>query len=559
MLMKLGKYLTAMAVASVVALLGCSNGNSVAGNSAETGSPELAGLFVLEDGKTPAAFARVRCVPQKFDATRDSLPKNFITETDSKGHYKLDSIPEGIYSLEAYHKDSGELLLVQGLPVYEDDSLTVNDTLHAPGTVKLMADSLKEGTKGVATVFGTTILRNVTVIDGELTIDNLPEGALTLRIYLGADTLLLGVTLPAGETLEIGSKKETPPPVTTFVAPLSLPEGQDTLNSFVSDIPLALRLTPDNSDFDALAKLTAQNSGRWEVVRISPDGNRSKKIPIANAYFDTLAKEAAFWVSVDSLNVLDSLELSFDSTIAPAYASDVFPTNRSYAVVWHYDSGISPVADAAEKSYFEGTANNASPVDGVVGSGISLKSDGYVLAENSADKDTDRKLNLVFDTEDYFCFSLWVQLESISKEQTIFEKAKEYALRYVPEKGFVVESYHVATETPDTESAIDTASFVTSWASGTDGIAAGKWIYVAFSRRAVSNVTFFVNANKVKHSTENSNWDGARESLQDFKVGGFTGKIDELMLGGCFRDDSWSRLTYLNQKPSGYWPILTGR
>ena len=90
-------------------------------------------------------------------------------------------------------------------------------------------------------------------------------------------------------------------------------------------------------------------------MRVSSKGSRSKKLPIAKATFDTLAKEAVFWVSVDSLNIEDSLELSFDSTIAPAYASDVFPTNRSYSLVWHYDSGTSPVVDDAEKSYFTGT------------------------------------------------------------------------------------------------------------------------------------------------------------------------------------------------------------
>ena len=36
-----------------------------------------------------------------------------------------------------------------------------------------------------------------------------------------------------------------------------------------------------------------------------------------------------------------------------------------------------------------------------------------------------------------------------------------------------------------------------------------------------------------------------------------SGKLDELMVGGCFRDDTWTRLTYLNQKPENYWPVLS--
>lgn len=557
--MRFCKYLVAGAVVSVVTLLGCSNDSSVAGNSAETGSPELAGILVFDNGK-PAALALVQCVPHGFDPTKENLPAEFMTETGPDGSYYLDSIPEGVYAIEAFHEESGKLMLVQNVIVSEDDSVVVSDTLFAPGIIELHTDSLKEGTTGIATVLGTTILRDVTVKDGMLTIDSLPAGALAFKIFIDGDTLLLSVTMPAGDTLEIGTKKEQlPPPATTFMAPLALPKGTDTLTSFISDIPLALRLTPDNSEFDALAKMTAKNFGRWEVVRVSSKGSRSKKLPIAKATFDTLAKEAVFWVSVDSLNIEDSLELSFDSTIAPAYASDVFPTNRSYSLVWHYDSGTSPVVDDAEKSYFTGTAKNASVTAGVVGNGLSLGSDGYIVADNSAEIDAERKLNMIFGTEDYFCFSMWVQLESLDQEQTIFEKPNEYALRFDPEKGFVVEGYHKAKESSETESATDTKNYMMSWSSGTEGISAGKWIYVAFNRQKTSIVNFYIDGAKVKLCTEKFDWDGEQETLQDFKVGGFAGKVDELMIGGCYRDDSWSRLTYLNQKPEGYWPILTGR
>jgi hypothetical protein len=68
------------------------------------------------------------------------------------------------------------------------------------------------------------------------------------------------------------------------------------------------------------------------------------------------------------------------------------------------------------------------------------------------------------------CWCLRVQHRALDKEQIIFEKAKEYALLYVPEKGFVVEVYHVA----DSSDVLDTASYKVSWASGTDGIKAGE-------------------------------------------------------------------------------------
>ena len=254
-------------------------------------------------------------------------------------------------------------------------------------------------------------------------------------------------------------------------------------------------------------------------------------------------------MSVDSLNVFDSLEIHFDNTMDPAYAKDVFPTNRSYSLVWHYDSGLEPVGDGAEKGYFEGLPTGAVAADGVVGKGAKLDEGDVIVAENSSAADSSRKVNLNYDGSGYFCFSVWVKLESLESEQTIFKKSKEYALRYDPEKGFVVDLW-----VPDTSS--DSIKY--AWVSGTSDIKAGEWVYVAFSRHTTSQSNFYVNDRKIETEPEQIAWTGVREKV-DFKVGSFTGAIDELMLGGCFRDDAWTRLTYLNQRPENYWPALSAR
>ena len=144
---------------------------------------------------------------------------------------------------------------------------------------------------------------------------------------------------------------------------------------------------------------------------------------------------------------------------------------------------------------------------------------------------------------------MWVKLDNLEEKQTFFEKSKEYALRYDPEKGFVVDLW-----VPDTSS--DSIKY--AWMSGTSDIKAGEWVYVAFSRHTTSQTNFYVNDSKIETEPEQIAWSGVREKV-DFKVGSFTGTIDELMLGGCFRDDSWTRLTYLNQRPENYWPVVTGR
>ena len=580
--MKFRRTILTVAVASMAAFWGCSSNSQMAGNSAETGSPELAGILVLDGGK-PAAHARVQCVPEGYDAVTDAgLPAAYSTVTDKNGRYRLDSVPDGTYALEAYHAQSGQRLLVRGVKVAEDDSVAVSDTLRAPGVVKLeLVDSYNEH-KVVVVVPGTSIRRETTLRNyHEVMVDSLPAGKLDLLIYF--DDLywssVLEVEVAPGDTQSILIRSATEPDVViphdsvsfTWKAPLSLPDGVDTLTSSVTDIPIALRLTEENCNFDSLQHIT----GRWEAVRISKDGSRSKKLPIsyhelATPGYGVETKQAVLWVRVDSLNVTDSLELSYDGLLDPAYARDVFPTNRSYSLVWHFGYAVSPQTDYAEKGYFDGTAFGSVDADaiteGVVGIGIEMDSAGSFYVKSSARVDTTREVNMSFDEDGYFCFSTWVELDALDKEQTIFEKPKEYALLYVPEKGFVVEFYHAA----DSTDALDTASFKVSWASGMDGIKAGEWTYVAFSRRAFKQSVFYVNDVPVAASPETSEWDDSKVtfSLEPsdridsvdvrayFEVGGFTGKLDELMVGGCFRDDTWTRVTYLNQRPENYWPVL---
>ena len=535
-------------LAGFVALfVGCSSDSRVAGNSAETGSPELAGILVLDNGK-PAARTKVQCVPGNYNIIAASeaeqvLPSAFETETDENGNYEFDSIPAGSFSLEAFHQESGQMLLVQDLSAEENEPLAVNDTLRNSGTVKLLVSgAFRENQSGEAIVIGTTIRRRVSVQNGKIVVDSLPADTFELIVYMDGMSPFgfKDVSVKPEETTVWGDSVTY-----TLKAPLALPDEIDSLGTVVSDFPLAIRLTEKEIAFDSAEVV----NGRWEAVRISQDGNRSKKLPIARTYFDAHTKEAVFWVRVDSLNISDSLELHFDNTMNPAYAKDVFPTNRSYSLVWHFDSGLAPVDDGAEKGYFEGLPTGAVAADGVVGKGAKLDDGDAIVAENSSAADSSRKVNLNYDGSEYFCFSVWVKLDNLEEKQTIFEKSKEYALRYDPEKGFVVDLW-----VPDTSS--DSIKY--AWVSGTSDIKAGEWVYVAFSRHTTSQSNFYVNDRKIETEPEQIAWTGVRE-LADFKVGGFTGMIDELMLGGCFRDDAWTRLTYLNQRPENYWPALSAR
>ncbi len=564
-------YASKVLAMGVISMAGCSSDSHVAGNSAETGSPELAGILVL-DGGMPAARTKVQCVPEGYDIMTDAdLPAAYSTETDDEGYYRLDSVPKGTYAIEAYHEESGMRLLVQGIRVTEDDSVAVSDTLRAPGSaVVYVGDSIADGTSAVVTVLGTTILREATVYEHKVFADSLPEDTMNLRIYLdggsveyegisikSADTVFLVQTVPEDDscdskldTLCVGEHSYDTISY-TFVAPLALPNGVDTLTSAVTDIPLAIRLA------EICDSVSCSANGRWDVVRVSKDGSRSKKLPFNMSDYDSGLKTAVLWVKVDSLNVTDSLEIlykaSSDAQGGFAYAKDVFATNRSYKLVWHFGNPISPMTDDSEYGYFDGEILGDIEVDamvsGVVGGGVQFDTAGSFYVKNSAEPDTLHKVNLNFDGSGYFCFSVWVKLESLEAEQTIFKKSKEYALRYVPEKGFIVDLW-----VPDSSS--DSVKY--AWASGMTDIKVGEWVYVAFSRHTISQSNFYVNDRKIETEPERIAWTGVRD-IADFEVGGFTGTIDELMLGSCYRDDDWTRLTYLNQRPENYWPALSAR
>ena len=188
--MNTSKYLVAGAFALLAAFgAGCSSDSQVAGNSAETGSPELAGILVLDNGK-PAARTKVQCVPGDYNIVAASeaeqvLPSAFETETDENGNYEFDSIPSGNFNLEAFHQESGQMLLVQNLSAEEDEPLAVNDTLRNSGTVKLLVPgAFRENQGGEAIVIGTTIRRRVSVQNGKIVVDSLPADTFEIVVYM---------------------------------------------------------------------------------------------------------------------------------------------------------------------------------------------------------------------------------------------------------------------------------------------------------------------------------------------------------------------------------------
>ena len=561
--MSVWKYVVA---SGILSLWGCSDSSSVAGNSAETGSPELAGVLFLEGGK-PAALARVQCVPSGFDAMKDVLPGQLQSMTDDSGSFSLVDFPSGRYSLEAFDPKSGKMLLVQGIDVPDSGRVVISDTLQRAGYALLdMGGKIPDGIEGSALVAGTTVNRFVKVEDGFVLVDSLPPDTLDLKLYLNGGEYRIdfeNVVVPSADTVKVkwqhNASADTV--VFSFRASLAFPSDADTsLGTYSSDIPLALRLDSANCNFDDFDGL----EGRWEVYRISPDGSRSKSLPISPGYFDVQKRKALFWTRVDSLNVTDSLELMFNSGKEPLYALDVFPTSRSYGVVYHFDNGLENIEDVAEKQNYTGTGVGLRETEGVLGSAAFFDGTGYVVVEGSAESDTARKTHLNFGYSSGFNISAWVKLDDLKKSQTILAKGESlYNLHFSPDSGFVAEVFHEAEAYKDSSS--DTASYRVVVYSGMDGLEACQWNFISFNGAVGFNL--FVNGRTVPRKYEKVPWEGIRSESSNLEIGRgkgpegaetyLKGSLDELTISGSSRPDAWTMATYLNQRPGDVWPKMS--
>ena len=562
-------------VASFI-LSACSSESSYAGgNSAETGSPELAGVLTLSNG-SPARYARVNCVPQGFDMAKGgALDEAFVTAADSQGFYAFDSVPGGAFSLEAVHVESGNMLLVRDV---SQDVHTLDRTLEQPGVAVIPAGlDAPDSSFVLVTSPGTTIMRKAMVIGGTVLVDSLPRSDLELHVLFDSEEVVLEqVSILPGDTVWIAEKTPAAdslpekadesrdslqpadtaaaqePVVFTYVAPLALQEAVRPGLDSLDDFPMAVRLNLAQDEMDSLDKLT----GRWEAYRISANGARSSALPISLSANDKDFGQMVFWVSLDRMNFDDSLELVFDSSKEPAFANDVFAKSKRYSVVWHFDDGL--FSTAAEQGFYSFESPNVKG-EGVVSNGAAF-GDVFPSLSSSLASDSGVVQNMDIDPYDKFFVSLWVRIDDINKEQVIFTRGDSaYTLSYVPGLGFVANLFHKATMEGD-----DTNSFYWRFVSGDSVVRAWSWTHVGISTSGI-NGGLYVNGALVAFG-DIWDWDGQRNEVADFCFGHdcngdrpLVGSVDEFVLGGLYRDESWFYLSFLNQRSEDFWPVFTRR
>lgn len=510
-------------------LYACSS-TETAGNSAEIGNPEIAGVVSYPNGE-PASRVSVRCVPEWFSAGEDSLPESWVTETDSLGHYRIDSLPDSHFAIEASHENYS--LLKRNLSV-EDSSYS--GKLSEVGALRLSAGKFKNGDSVLVRIPGSTFLRYAHVENDELFLDSLPATLLD-AIVVEEDSLVFDspVEILPGKII-----KENVKPLSFTV---SYPLNGQEFSSYQKFLPLALRLNKNQVNWKLLESLT----GRWEACLKS--GATQNLSYVQNES----SEEAVFWVLLDSLPAVptDTILLTFTEGESRTY-DNVFSPER-YIAVWHFDEGTSTAEDATGNK-LHGLPEKVVESKGVLGKSFYYDgSHSYVTIPNSAKSDLD------FAYSDSMSISVWVNIDSLNTSRFVYGKGTtQYHLKYYYPNNWLFERYR---EKSSEES-------VRYWYYSEDTLSSyNEWSMITVTQQD-SLISLYVNGDLVTSESTCGTFEKPYYSESDFEIGRlvyeldskdsvgqhFLGSIDELHVMRQAISADRAKVLYLNQKPVDYWP-----
>jgi len=536
-----------IALVLAVFLLSCSDHKVAGGNSAESGNPELAGTLGLADG-SPAAGTRIQCVPVDFDAlAHDSLSPNRKTISDSLGAFRFDSLPSGVCALEAFHEASGMRLLVQNLHIQDGKTLSLQNDLQPTGTVRVGITGYADGATGTVVVPGTSIARPVVVKFGSVFVDSLPADKLNLLVFMSAQgervVLDSNRTVVTGDTLSVST---IPIHFSKRISLNTTPLGADLRETLVG-FPLALKLDSNALDFTVLSP----GAGRLRIF----NGDSTKQVPFRIAAWDALKKNAQIWIRLDTLYAQDAAQgliVVWDEQKNPPASSLAplpFAATDGYIASWHFDEGTSQVLDAGSLG-FDGEPFAVTGAMGVVGQGLHFNgTSSYVSIPQSASG----PLNFSF--TDSMTISVWVNFNKATTSRFVLGKGTyQYYLKYLYPNGWLFEDNDEQDPTMRSWflASFDTLADVNQW-----------WLLTVV--QTGTHVNFYRNDSLMDSSVAIGLAPNPRYTESNLQIGrrlfpdgtsdqNFLGDIDEVQISDRDRSSEWVRLTYLNQKPSGYWP-----
>ena len=546
MIRLLEKFAPLAFLASFAAFCTCSN-LTVAGATSETTNGRVTGTLV-HCGGAPAGNTIVRIISYTYNPVTDtSMSQTQTDTTDSDGKYTLIAPDSGMYNIQAVSMTDQTRLLIRNVHVGKDSVFVPADTMHRPGTIKVMIPGGLDANYGYLYIPGTTIYSLLSDNDGYVMLDSVPA-CVNLAVYYAlrgssAQPQLVrdSVIVAPGGIINIeyiGWKFSKKLHLNTTAS------GANTAGT-VTNFPVLVRLTSSNFDF------VQAKSGGADIRFVKSDGS---PLSYEIERWDASALAAEIWVKVDTIYGNNGSQfitmlwgaqqgaLQSASAVSLSNGPAVFDTSQGFQGVWHLSqSDTLPVPDATANHFF-GVQTATTGVPGLIGTAREFDGvSSFVTMPGTASG----KLN--FPENGTYCISAWVYAKDFffidttkTTKYVIMNKGDfQYALQifHTYEYEFIEQHAGSGWNSEMAPASLSTWQLVVGIRSGTR-----EYLYI---NGVLANDSITVNSNSFQRDTTYNLSLGKMAESQDRY---FHGILDEVRISNRAYNADWVKLCFMNQR-----------
>ena len=525
-------FLSAVATSCALLCL-CSGPQRIAGGTSSSENARVNGI-ITDTAGIPAAGARVLLIPSAFDPSREVLSQSaFGDTTGANGAYAFDGVAPGTYNIEAADPVHGTSLLITGIAVVKKDSLSVApDTLRKPGTV-IIGVAAADSAGGSVVITGTTRFRNLAANAQSVTLDSVPHGtipSIVLEPSGGTTPVLLGknVRIVPSDTVYISKSAKI------LINTSSTGAG---ISGTVTHFPLLVRL-------DSTFAFGQARVDGGDIRFAKPDGTPLK---YEISQWDTAAKQAALWVSVDtvypnSATQYITMSWGFSNSRDASNSMAVFDTAFGFTGIWHLDDTATAfgTANGFKDATFQEAygANFVTAIDqtGIVGHGHDFNGSDYILVSR----------NILSMASSDFTIALWADIRR--ERCNIFSKDTAIAQDSCARRLYCGDADGDSSGLHPSFGGKGCGAAVSSVA-----LTLNEWHHIAFTWiSATKTGSFFVDGVQTGLASNNLTA-GCPDNPRDRIVLGYDnqylfGYLDEVHISGTARSSDWIKLSYENQR-----------
>jgi hypothetical protein len=544
--------------ALTLALSGCisdrSNENLAGGGDAtETGNARILGRLVDETG-APVPQALVTAYDPDYDpSTHEGVPSIQRVITNANGEYHFDSLPDGLWNIEAREPSRRLAHLSKGVELSESKVKLGNHVLQSPGNlhIALVNSSNRyknsyvyvKGTSSYARLDSVAISQNLAFLY-DVAPGALPQVMLAYQDSSGADTSQVmadSLYLPPGGQVQIA-------PYMSWQKHVRLNVASDAkafqLRESLSGFTFPIRLTPSFFDFSMANKDGSD-------IRVT--SSRNKTLLISLEEYDASDSSGVVWVQMDSIPAAATNEfvtLHYGRAASHSARAVAFDTTKGYSLVWHLNEDAS--GNTTNSLYFDATMGGSWGNDrvsysdrlGILGHGKSFFNGDYIQYPY---------LRSILKPESTFTLNAWIRCVASSfKGGAIIDAGASYGIRILATGDASVYYWPTVTrpfpETPYYHATTSGGGVVDgTWHHVVGTLGGGQLkIYVDGVLKAQAPVTDQINYSFASNVTVGAN--GIPDP--DFN---FMGDIDEVQMHWVERNAEWVRATYESQRVNSHF------